>query len=58
MNVGEKAYTNPKTQLSLGQEFRRRNLCPLTRRKKSLNQRKRNLKKRKLRRKSRTIAFT
>jgi hypothetical protein len=59
MNGGKKAYTNPKTQQTLGQEFRRRNLCPLERRKKSLNPRKRNLKKRNLRRKrSRAIAFT
>ena len=59
MNVGKKAYTNPKTQQTLRREFRRRNLCPLERRKKSLNLRKRNLKKRNLRRKrSRTLAFT
>ena len=59
MNVGKKAYTNPKTQQTLRREFRRRNLCPLEERKKSLNPRKRNLKKRNLRRKrNRTIAFT
>jgi hypothetical protein len=54
MNVGKKAYTNPKTQQTLGQEFRRRNLCPYSRRKKSLNPKKRNPK----RKRNRTIAFT
>jgi len=54
INVGKKAYTNPKTQQTLGQEFRRRNLCPLERRKKSLNLKKRNLR----RKRSRAIAFT
>jgi hypothetical protein len=59
MNVGKKAYTNPKTQQTLRQEFRRRNLCPLEERKKSLNPKKRNPKKRNLKRKrNRTIAFT
>jgi hypothetical protein len=54
MNVGKKAYTNPKTQQTLRREFRRRNLCPLEERKKSLNPRKRNLR----RKRNRTIAFT
>jgi hypothetical protein len=59
MNVGKKAYTNPKTQQTLRREFRRRNLCPLEERKKSLKPRKRNPKKRNLKRKrNRTIAFT